>query len=193
LTAKLFNLTAINLFSVLVSQPTLLTRSHVLSIENWAIAFWKHNGYWLFASPQIILELAASQQADLSGMTTFYYEVYKQEYDETTKGWSMFSPEVEFKTAVVPPREKRLAGFDVVTFSVKTSPECSPLSCNSSATKISVNEHCLLNTLDEAKCALETEKFRNTEPGPYRIFAVYKPDPNPPTPRTNLKHRATKL
>jgi hypothetical protein len=72
--------------------------------------------------------------------------------------------------------DKSLRGFDVTTFSLNNSPECSPLSCNSLATSIPVNEHCLFNAFAEAKEALEAGLFENSEPGPYRVFAVYTVD-----------------
>jgi hypothetical protein len=57
---------------------------------------------------------------------------------------------------------------------VRTSPECSPLSCNSLATGIVVNRHCLFDSFEQAVRALEAGAFDNSEPGPFRIFAVYK-------------------
>ena len=42
-----------------------------------------------------------------------------------------------------------------------------------SQTKFRVNQHCLFNTQSEAKEALESGKFNDSEPGPFRIFAVY--------------------
>jgi hypothetical protein len=59
---------------------------------------------------------------------------------------------------------------------VGTSPECSPLSCNSLAAAITFNRHCLFESLDQAKQSLETGQFDNSEPGPFRIFAVYTVD-----------------
>jgi hypothetical protein len=137
------------------------------------INYWKHNGYWLFNSPQVIENLAKSESIDLTGTTLFYYEAYEYEFDEDGKKWSEYSPEKEFPTEVLEPSDKQLEGFDVTTFRANTNPECSPLSCNSLATDIKVNEHCLFNTFQEAKEALEKGFFKNSEPGPYRIFAVY--------------------
>jgi hypothetical protein len=137
------------------------------------INYWKHNGYWLFNSPEAIKEIATNEGIDLSGTTLFYYEAYEYEFDEDSKEWSAFTPEPSFATDIQVPMDKRLEGFDVTTFTAHTSPECSPLSCNSLATTIPVNEHCLFNTFAEAKDALEIGLFRNSEPGPYRIFAVY--------------------
>jgi hypothetical protein len=137
------------------------------------INYWKHNGHWLFDSPQVIEDIAKNEGIDLSGTFLFYYETYEYEFDEDSKEWSAFTPEPSFVTDVQVPLDKHLEGFDVTAFTGHTSPECSPLSCNSLATTIPVNEHCLFNTFAEAKEALEGGLFKNSEPGPYRIFAVY--------------------
>lgn len=73
----------------------------------------------------------------------------------------------------MPPSEKKLLGFDIVTFSVGNAPECSYLSCNQMAEYLIVNKHCLLNSFEEAKLHLENKVFAHCEPGPCRIFAVY--------------------
>ncbi len=148
--------------------------SHCIS-GNFAeyIGYWKHNGYWLFNSPGVIEEIAMNERLDLSGTTLFYYEAYEYEFDEGSNGWSTYSADASLVTEVRIPTHKRLEGFDVTTFHAHTSPECSPLSCNSLAATIPVNEHCLFNTFAQAKEAIEGGVFRNTEPGPYRIIAVY--------------------
>lgn len=135
---------------------------------------WRHNGHWLFDTPAIMEEIAAKEAIDLSGAVLFYYEAYEYEFDEDTGAWSAFAAEPSFHTDVRAPADKRLAGFDVATFSVRTSPECSPLSCNALAAEVPVNEHCLFRTFEDAKSAIERGAFRNTEPGPYRIVAVYE-------------------
>lgn len=137
------------------------------------INYWKHNGYWLFDSPKVIEDIAINENINLSEKTLFYYEAYEKEFNEKTNDWFAFAPEPSFVTDVKMPINKHLEGFDVTTFSVHTSPECSPLSCNSLATTISVNKHCLFNTVEEAIEAINAGLFQNTEPGPYRIFAVY--------------------
>ena len=136
--------------------------------------FWKHNGYWLFDSPGIMEEIAAENGIDLSGCKLFYYEVYENEYDEVQEYWCPFKKEESFTTDVRIPETRELKGYDIVSFSVHTSPECSPLSCNSLAKEIKVNEHCLLATFKLAKSVLEHGKMQSCEPGPYRIFAVYE-------------------
>jgi hypothetical protein len=99
--------------------------------------------------------------------------VHELEYDERKKSWKPFAPEASLHTQIVQPETKLLVGYDVVTFSCHTNPECSPLSCNSLASKIETNEHCLLPSLERAKELLEQGRFDNAEPGPYRIYAVY--------------------
>lgn len=137
------------------------------------INFWKHNGHWLFNSPSVISELASAHQIELTECSLFYYELYERQYVATSKTWETFASETTFQTNVVVPADATLDGFDVVTFSVGTSPECSPLSCNSLASEIATNRHCLLDSKDEAIRLIEDGHFENSEPGPYRIFAVY--------------------
>lgn len=137
------------------------------------INYWKHNGYWLFNSPEVMEDIAKNEGIDLSEAVLFYYEAYEYEFNEDAKQWSAFTPDAAFSTDVRVPTDKQRHGFDVTTFSIHTSPECSPLSCNALAEVIPVNKHCLFDTLSEAKEALERGLFQNSEPGPYRIFAVY--------------------
>jgi hypothetical protein len=137
------------------------------------ITFWKHNGYWLFDSPEVIEQVAREQSIDLAGTTMFYYEVYAQEFDDAKEHWVPYEREESFTTNVRLPDQKILAGFDVVSGEMRNSPECSPLSCNSLANEIQTNSHCLLPDFETAKRLIETGGFNSSEPGPYRIFAVY--------------------
>jgi hypothetical protein len=136
------------------------------------IRFWAHNGQGLFDSPKIIRDLAAREKIDLSSQTFFYYEAYEREYDVTTKKWSAYHTEPAATAQVQLPVQRALAGFDVVTFA-HGNPEHSPLSCNLLSAEFPVNDHCLLRSLEEAKASLESGRFDNSEPGPFRIFAVY--------------------
>ena len=138
------------------------------------IDYWQHNGYWLFDSPQVIQTLAQENGIDLSGTTLFYYEAYELQADVNEPVWQAFEAESAFATHVVTPDEKQLIGFDVVSFSGGTAPECSYLSCNHMAEKIAVNEHCLLASFEQAKALIDQKAFAGCEPGPCRIFAVYQ-------------------
>jgi hypothetical protein len=166
-----------------VSRPAWLNAADVVDIYSLSGCFsacfadyidhWRHNGYWLFNRPSDMDEILDKLGIDPSGLTLFYYEAYEQQFDEHEKTWSVFEPDAAFETQVEKSERLRLAGYDVTTFSAGTSPECSPLSCNSVAGEVKTNEHCLLATLDDAKAALEAGLFNNSEPGPFRIFAVY--------------------
>lgn len=135
------------------------------------IRFWKHNGFWLFDSPEVIQNLAQENSIDLHGTSLFYYESHEMEFDG--KCWTPFGPESSIPTQVSVPSQMQLMGFDVVTFYAGTAPECSPLSCNGLAEDLRTNEHCLLDSFEESKSYLDGGRFSESEPGPYRIFAVY--------------------
>ena len=138
------------------------------------INYWKHNGYWFFDSPSIIRDLAKEAEINLDGTLLFYYEAHELEFDGAE--WRPFAPGSSMKTDVELPAQKRLEGFDIVTFFAGNAPECSPLSCNGLADKLPTNRHCLLETFQEAESHLNAGSFNGSEPGPYRIFAVYSVD-----------------
>ncbi len=135
------------------------------------IQLWKHNGYGLFDSPKIIQIVARENAVDLRGTSLFYYEAHEMEF--TGDAWRFFSPEPDSTVNVAPPPQKKLEGFDVVSFSMGRGPEHSPLSCNSLSEEIRTNSHCLFDTFSEAEKSLGRGEFVKCEPGPYRIFAAY--------------------
>jgi hypothetical protein len=132
---------------------------------------WKHNGFWIFDSPEIIKSIAKENSIDLAETMLFYYEVYEKEFDGSK--WQPYGPDPSFETNVVIPAEKRLEGFDIVTFYCRNLPEHSPLSCNYMAKEIPTNGHCLLASFFEAESLITNGTFNDSEPGPYRIFSVY--------------------
>lgn len=137
------------------------------------IGFWRHNGFFLFDRPEIIVDIAAENGISLAGLTCFYYAFYAQQYDAARKAWQPVVPHADIPTSVKTPAKAALHGFDVVSFSGGTAAECSPLSCNGVAGDVAVNDHCLFDTLEEAQRALDSGLFQDAEPGPYRIVAVY--------------------
>jgi hypothetical protein len=174
----------------IISRPQWLKAEHVIDIysvsncmsNNFAdyINYWKHNGYWFFDSPEIIRQVAIEHSLDLTNTKLFYYEVHAVEFYDNEDLWKPFKPEPSFTTKIIKPKVKNLEGYDVVTFCARANPECSPLSCNSLATEVETNEHCLFSYMGEAMQMLAEGKFKNTEPGPYRIFSVYSvPWPKP--------------
>jgi hypothetical protein len=125
----------------------------------------------LFDSPDTIIEIARENGIDLAETVLFFYEVLELQFDSGE--WKRFEPEPSFGTNVSVPEAKVLEGYDVVTFVAQTSPECSPLSCNSLASEVETNSRCLLQSVEQARKLLENGTFNDSEPGPYRIFAVY--------------------
>jgi hypothetical protein len=141
--------------------------------ENFAdyIHYWKHNGYWFFDSPELSRSLAREHSIDLEGTSLFYYEAHELEFNGGN--WNAYGPEPSFPTNVAAPSNKQLEGFDVVSFYVRSSPECSPLTCNSMAEQLPVNAHGLFASFREAETHVTNGAFSDCEPGPYRIFSVY--------------------
>ena len=123
--------------------------------------YWKHNGSWIFDSPEIIKNLAAQNSIQIEGASLFYYEAHETEFDG--ERWHPWSPEPSFPTNVTVPSTKQLEGFDVVTFYARNLPEHSPLSCDSLAEQLPRNAHCLLDSFDEAETNLSNGAFNKSE------------------------------
>jgi hypothetical protein len=157
--------------------------SHVSEDFADYINYWRHNGYWLFDSPATIQALAEEHSISLDGLKLFYFEAHDLQYDDEAGSWVTFGADSSFDTKVQPPSACAFEGFDVVTFSMGNSPECSPLSCNCVAARVPTNAHCLFPTAEAAIRAIEEGVFNNTEPGPYRVIGVYSVCPAITEPR----------
>jgi hypothetical protein len=144
--------------------------------DNHYVDHWKHNGYWFFHSPALIHAVATENSIDLSGTMPFYYEAFEREFHN--HAWRPFGPDCNIPVNVLPPTQKHLEGYDVVTFWVENSPapEHSPLSCNGLAKEIETNQHCLIDSLEQAHQSVQNGEFRGGEPGTLRIIAVYSVD-----------------
>ena len=140
------------------------------------IPYWKDNGYWLFDSPEVIRTVARENSILLAGTSLCYYEAYEKDFDG--ERWTPWSPEPSFRTDVPAPSGKQLAGFDVVSFTASTSPECSGLSCGSLAADCAQMHTVFFDSFDEAETNLSRGAFNQSEPGLDRIFAVYSVDWN---------------
>ena len=170
------------LYKRIANRPEWFTAAHVTDIYSLSgciskpftdyVGHWKHNGYWLFNSPQAITELANAASISLEGLRLFYYEAYELQFDEDENAWESFEPD-PFATEVVVPISKKLEGFDIASFTLGNMAECSPLSCNAMASSLPTNEHCLLGSFEEAKAIVEGGGLEGCEPGPYRVVAVY--------------------
>jgi hypothetical protein len=152
----------------IVKKPDWLKTSNVADIysvsgccsEDFAdyINYWKHNGYWLFDSPEIIKTVAKEHSVPIDGTSLFYYEAHELEFDG--ENWKKHSPEAALSTNVLTPPNNQLEGFDVVTFRAGNAAEHSPLSCNSMAEKLLTNAHCLFASFDVAERNIENGAFK---------------------------------
>ena len=140
------------------------------------IEFWKHNGYWLFDTPETIEQVAVEEGISLDNMTLFFYRAYEYQWDDESREWVKYEPEPSLPLQVKEPTSARVWGYDVVSYSCQGAAECSPLSCNRMCEELSVTTHCLFETFDEAKSHTESGAFKGCEPGPYRIIEVCSVD-----------------
>lgn len=141
---------------------------------------WKHNGFGVANNPETIEALVESSNSDVCGAKLFYYSAYEQELESDgwifdPSGWQPRSPapSAGVQDDVKPPSGESLTqiGYDIVVFGDYL--EHSPLSCNSIAEQLPVNQHCLFDTLEEAVIAINRGAFGGgCEPGRYQIFSV---------------------
>jgi hypothetical protein len=141
---------------------------------------WQHNAFGVANDRETLSRMIVDAGAETDDAKLFYYEAYEQEIE--TDGWSIDPvgwrtltavPSAGVETSVVPPTPSLLTliGYDVVVFGDYL--EHSPLSCNSIAAELLVNDHCLFGTLEDAKAAIDRGAFNGgCEPGVYRIFSV---------------------
>ena len=134
---------------------------------------WERNGYGLYDSPQIMEGIANRKSIDLSEMKLFFYKVTDKQWNANEQKWDEYQLEKFFKTEVQLPKETKLEGYDVGSFFDNSRCECSPLSCNHLAEFVTVNDHCLLKSYEEALDLTKSGELKDCTPGPYRIFEVH--------------------
>ena len=131
---------------------------------------WKFNSLVFYDNEKILEELLVKDVINKSELTWFYYEIFEKEISNGI--WKEF--EVE-KLNVEKLDSYKLVGFDIACYSIGSSHDCSPLSCNRGAEVFEVNEFCLINKLEDAiNSAEKIDKDGGYETGPYRILGVYK-------------------
>jgi hypothetical protein len=141
---------------------------------------WLHNGFGVANDPDVLWKLAREGDVDLSGSKLFYYcadmrELYSDGRTFDKLKWQPISraPSSSLPDQVVIPSADAglvMLGYDVVVFGDYL--EHSPLSCQSVATELGVNNYCLLNSLEEARWAIDSGKFKDCKEGIYKIFSV---------------------
>lgn len=135
---------------------------------------WKHNGYWFFNDPETLEQLLVKHGISKSGLTLFFYYLHEEQWLSENRRWVPISPFEGVETRVVLPAVSRLCGYDIVTLSDQSFPECLPLSCNGLCRTVDVNSCRLLGSLENAIEVVEGLSTSIAEPGPYGIYEVYK-------------------
>ncbi len=129
---------------------------------------WLHNDLFVYDAPELAwkvvpdLERAAHK---LYGYRLFPVEFRgerQQPFDVPPLTVEPMSPEFE------------LLGYDMVSRSLGTTFECSPLSCNHLAETIPTNQYCLVNDADTAFRLASMFEGQQPEPGPYFVVEVWR-------------------
>jgi hypothetical protein len=73
------------------------------------INFWKHNGYWIFDSPDIIRSVAIENSISLERTSLFFYEACEMQFDG--ESWKAYKPEESLRQmySCHPPRRWRVS------------------------------------------------------------------------------------
>lgn len=141
---------------------------------------WKHNDFWCFNSEELALQVVPPDNRQ--SFSLYAYEVSTAIFDIEGKH-TLAIPDMNIS--------RRGSGYDELGYDIvqinslmakKTDQpaycfECSPLTCNSLMKKVVVNQHCLLNSEEEALTLAErVAKSNGTlgEPGAYVVVRVFR-------------------
>ena len=128
---------------------------------------WLHNDLGFFNS------VAAARSVIVEGpqrFTVFAFRLLDLRFVRGKREPVVFS---RLPVEPIPPDFVPL-GFDIVSKTISSQFECSPLSCNGMANEVPVNTYCLVRTLDEAIAVAERFSLEEPEPGPYHVLEVLR-------------------
>ncbi len=136
--------------------------------EDW-IQRWRHNDLGFYNTRADALSIVPPGATDFH---LFAYRLLPIRYSkEGEVPFLVETPEIESL-----PQDFISMGFDVATKHFGPFFECSPLSCNALANETSVNQFCLLPTVEKA---IDFARFcvrdGKVEPGPYYVVEVLAP------------------
>ncbi|BDC48463.1 hypothetical protein F183_A07790 [Bryobacterales bacterium F-183] len=136
------------------------------------IHLWKHNDWGYYDTPAVAWTIV-NELPDAADFRLFAYSLLL----------AYFDPEGSHPIELAPgepPAEPLDAsfctiGFDVVSRSISSYFECSPLSCNGMANEVAeINEHCLLATQEAAVAFAHRCAKEQPEPGRYYVLQVFE-------------------
>jgi hypothetical protein len=139
-----------------------------LAPDGW-IDHWRHNEFGWFNRVSDAFAVVPPEQG--RDFRLFAYRIYPHLFRTGAR------LELRVPSDVHPdpiPATFESLGFDSVNKSMATvlGFECSPLSCNSMATEMSTNEHCLFESLDAAVAGAIRFSIEQPEPGDYYVIEV---------------------
>jgi hypothetical protein len=136
--------------------------------DDW-IAAWRHNGLGWFNRVADALSVVPEEQRH--EFRVFAYRVHPEVF-RAGKRIELSLP-ADVRPEPLPPGFSPI-GFDSASKSSAEglSLECSPLSCNGLAVELTVNEHCLFPSLDDAIAAAKRFAAEQPEPGDYYVVEV---------------------
>lgn len=147
---------------------------HVSSAPDGWVEHWRHNGFGWFNRASDALAVVPAGQA--GEFRLFAYRIYPRLFREGLERDLAWPPDARPDPI---PNTFRSLGFDSVSKSMESvlGFECSPLSCNSMATELAVNEHCLFESLEAAVAGATRFSTQQPEPGDYFVVEVlgYQP------------------
>jgi hypothetical protein len=142
---------------------------HVSSAPDGWLERWLHNGFgWFNRASDAFAVVPADQTPEFR---LFAYRIYPRRFSEGADHDFAWPEDVHPEPI---PDAFRSLGFDSVSKSMESvlGFECSPLSCNSMATELAVNEHCLFASLEAAVAGATRFSTEQPEPGDYYVVEV---------------------
>jgi hypothetical protein len=127
---------------------------------------WLHNDLGFYNQPS---EARAAWPEQAAALSLFAYRLLPRRF---VGGRTELVEEDRFPVEPLAQNFVSL-GFDVVSRSISSFFECSPLSCNGLAAEVPVNRYCL-ETLEESAALAERCSREEPEPGPYYVLEVLR-------------------
>lgn len=131
------------------------------------IEHWTHNALWVYDT--VAAARAVIPAGDEGQFAMYAYRMVPVMFSDGATD----AMEIPVRPEPLPPGFDSL-GFDVVSRSVGTTFECSPLSCSDLAADWDANRFCLLPDLDTAFAAATQFSVEQPEPGPYVVIEVLR-------------------
>ena len=135
--------------------------------DGW-IDRWAHNELWVYDSRAAATGVLPEQGQD--EFAIYAYRLVPLVFrDGTEEPFEL--PKIDPEPI---PSTFESLGFDVVSRSLGTNFECSPLSCCDKAHEMAANQFCLLPTLGRAIEVAIQFSIEQPEPGPYLVLEVLR-------------------